>query len=160
MDKTIPKSCELCGLKIPSLLPYGPNREYICANCGLKDFKSYIKGHIKDTYPNYTESHIETIYDFFKEHPAYEKMRDVLKRSLDGLEECELCGTMDVLRPFGPNNEKICVSCGMKNPEATIEKVCEFEGVKRTPEEKQMRVQLYKFLYETAMEHNERIRNG
>ena len=33
--------------------------------------------------------------------------------------ECELCGTVAELRPYGPKGEHICFSCGQKNPEAT-----------------------------------------
>lgn len=33
--------------------------------------------------------------------------------------KCELCDTVAELRPYGPNGERICFDCGMKNPEAT-----------------------------------------
>ncbi len=33
--------------------------------------------------------------------------------------KCELCGKLDKLRPYGPNGERICVDCGMKNQKAT-----------------------------------------
>ena len=32
---------------------------------------------------------------------------------------CQLCGKEDALRPYGPNKEWICFSCGMKNEETT-----------------------------------------
>lgn len=32
---------------------------------------------------------------------------------------CELCGKVDELRPYGPNGERICFDCGMKNLEMT-----------------------------------------
>ena len=30
---------------------------------------------------------------------------------------CELCGTVAELRPYGPNGERICYECGMKDEE-------------------------------------------
>lgn len=33
-------------------------------------------------------------------------------------EKCELCGAIEECRPYGPNGENICFSCGMKNKEA------------------------------------------
>lgn len=33
-------------------------------------------------------------------------------------EECDLCGKVAELRPYGPNGENVCFDCGMKNPEA------------------------------------------
>lgn len=42
----------------------------------------------------------------------------VIKGEPDG--KCELCGKIDELRPYGPNNEMICFECGMKD-EATTE---------------------------------------
>lgn len=33
--------------------------------------------------------------------------------------KCEMCGKVDELRPYGPNFEKICFDCGMKDPETT-----------------------------------------
>jgi len=32
---------------------------------------------------------------------------------------CELCGEVNELRPYGPNGENICFSCGMKDKETT-----------------------------------------
>ena len=34
-------------------------------------------------------------------------------------QQCDLCGQIEELRPYGPNGEKICFTCGEKNPEAT-----------------------------------------
>lgn len=28
---------------------------------------------------------------------------------------CELCGDVAELRPYGPNGERVCFSCGMKD---------------------------------------------
>lgn len=32
---------------------------------------------------------------------------------------CELCGKVEELRPYGPNGELICFECGMKDEETT-----------------------------------------
>lgn len=34
-------------------------------------------------------------------------------------QQCDLCGAIAELRPYGPNGEAICFDCGMANPEAT-----------------------------------------
>ena len=31
---------------------------------------------------------------------------------------CELCGKVDELRPYGPNGERVCFDCGMKDEAA------------------------------------------
>lgn len=33
--------------------------------------------------------------------------------------KCELCGKIAELRPYGPNGERICFVCGMKDEETT-----------------------------------------
>ena len=33
---------------------------------------------------------------------------------------CELCGKVDECRPYGPNKEQVCFSCGMKDEQAAI----------------------------------------
>ena len=33
-------------------------------------------------------------------------------------QQCDLCGKIDELRPYGPNSEKVCFDCGMKDKEA------------------------------------------
>ena len=51
----------------------------------------------------------------------------VIEAEPDG--KCELCGKMDELRPYGPNRERICFDCGMKNKELTQQRVDEiFDG--------------------------------
>jgi hypothetical protein len=45
--------------------------------------------------------------------------------------KCELCGTIAELRPYGPNGERICHPCGMKNlpaTEAAIKKLLDGDG--------------------------------
>ena len=32
---------------------------------------------------------------------------------------CQACGILAELRPYGPNGERICYACGMKNQAAT-----------------------------------------
>lgn len=32
--------------------------------------------------------------------------------------ECEICGNIAELRPYGPNGESVCFLCGMKDEEA------------------------------------------
>ncbi len=33
--------------------------------------------------------------------------------------ECELCGEVKELRPYGPGGKRICFQCAMKDPEGT-----------------------------------------
>lgn len=33
---------------------------------------------------------------------------------------CELCGAFEECRPYGPNGEQGCISCGLKNLKSTI----------------------------------------
>ena len=40
-----------------------------------------------------------------------------IERGAEG--PCELCGKVEELRPYGPNGEKICYDCGMKDEETT-----------------------------------------
>jgi hypothetical protein len=37
-------------------------------------------------------------------------------------DKCEFCGKVDELRPYGPNRERICFECGMKD-EATTQRI-------------------------------------
>lgn len=39
---------------------------------------------------------------------------------------CELCGKIEECRPYGPNNEQVCFSCGMKDEETTLKKMQEY----------------------------------
>jgi hypothetical protein len=38
-------------------------------------------------------------------------------------EVCEMCGTVDECRPYGPNDENICFECAMKDKETTERKM-------------------------------------
>lgn len=40
--------------------------------------------------------------------------------------KCELCGVIDELRPYGPNGERICYDCGMKDEKTTKQKMNEY----------------------------------
>ena len=33
-------------------------------------------------------------------------------------QRCELCGKVEETRPYGPNGERVCFECGMKDKEA------------------------------------------
>jgi hypothetical protein len=39
---------------------------------------------------------------------------------------CEMCGSVDECRPYGPNSEQICFDCGMKDEETTKKKMVEY----------------------------------
>jgi len=38
---------------------------------------------------------------------------------------CQLCGKVDECRPYGPNGERICFECGMKDEATTNRKMGE-----------------------------------
>lgn len=44
----------------------------------------------------------------------------IIEGEPDGV--CELCGKTDELRPYGPNNERICFDCAMKDEATTNRK--------------------------------------
>lgn len=54
-----------------------------------------------------------------------------MTREVDGVliiesespQQCDLCGQIDELRPYGPNGEHICFECAKKNPVATNEAI-------------------------------------
>lgn len=35
-------------------------------------------------------------------------------------QQCDLCGKIAELRPYGPNGECVCFGCGMKNESAAV----------------------------------------
>lgn len=37
-------------------------------------------------------------------------------------QQCDFCGKVRELRPYGPNGEKICFECAMKDPDTTRRK--------------------------------------
>ena len=41
-------------------------------------------------------------------------------------DDCEMCGAVDELRPYGPNYERICFDCAMKNQELTDQRIGEY----------------------------------
>ena len=38
----------------------------------------------------------------------------------EGVGSCELCGAHEETRPYGPNGEEVCFTCGMKDEAAAI----------------------------------------
>ena len=40
-------------------------------------------------------------------------------------QQCDMCGEIHELRPYGPNGECICFNCAMKDEEATDKKMGE-----------------------------------
>ena len=46
------------------------------------------------------------------------RVGDKLILCVEPPQQCDLCGKVDELRPYGPNGEAICFDCGMKNPQA------------------------------------------
>jgi hypothetical protein len=55
----------------------------------------------------------------------------ILEQEPDG--KCELCGKIDELRPYGPNNERICFECGQKDPITTQREINEYLFDKAKP---------------------------
>ena len=45
-------------------------------------------------------------------------------------QQCDLCGKVAELRPYGPNGEAICFECGMKNRAATERAFARRLGIK------------------------------
>lgn len=35
-------------------------------------------------------------------------------------QQCDMCGEIKELRPYGPNGSCVCYECGMKNPEEML----------------------------------------
>jgi len=44
----------------------------------------------------------------------------------EDVQMCQLCGAIEETRPYGPNGEEICFSCGMKDEEQTSKKMSEY----------------------------------
>lgn len=40
-------------------------------------------------------------------------------------DKCEMCGTVDELRPYGPNNQNVCFDCAMKDEEGAKKRFLE-----------------------------------
>lgn len=49
------------------------------------------------------------------------KNGDVLVIVWEKPQQCDLCGKIAELRPYGPKGEKVCFSCMMKDEAAAIE---------------------------------------
>ena len=48
-----------------------------------------------------------------------EKIGDKLVIYAENPQQCDFCGKIAELRPYGPNGECICFACGMKDEETT-----------------------------------------
>lgn len=44
-------------------------------------------------------------------------------------EVCELCGTVEELRPYGPNREEVCFDCGMLDKKSAEKAAAQFLGL-------------------------------
>ena len=52
----------------------------------------------------------------------------ILIPEVEKVQQCDLCGEIAELRPYGPNGEAICFSCGMKHISTTAQKFVERLG--------------------------------
>lgn len=43
------------------------------------------------------------------------RVADIFIITVEPNSKCELCGTVAELRPYGPNGERVCFTCGMKD---------------------------------------------
>lgn len=58
------------------------------------------------------------------------RIGDVLHIAEEAAAECELCGKMAELRPYGPKKESVCFDCGMKDKKAAERAMAErLDGV-------------------------------
>lgn len=46
------------------------------------------------------------------------RIGDALLLEVEAPQQCDFCGQIRELRPYGPNGEAICHPCAMKNPAA------------------------------------------
>lgn len=49
-----------------------------------------------------------------------ERIGDIFIIQPEEPQQCDLCGKVAELRPYGPNGECICFECGMKDEETTL----------------------------------------
>ena len=49
-----------------------------------------------------------------------ERIGNILKIEPEPPQQCDLCGKVGELRPYGPKGECVCFDCGMKDEEAAI----------------------------------------
>ena len=50
--------------------------------------------------------------------------RGIIAQQAD--EVCEMCGSVDECRPYGPNDENICFDCAMKDEETAKRKMAAY----------------------------------
>jgi len=43
-------------------------------------------------------------------------------------QQCDKCGNIDELRPYGPNGSMVCFTCGMEDEEETKRQFCKLQG--------------------------------
>ena len=48
-----------------------------------------------------------------------EKKRNIFVIEAEERQQCDMCGKIDELRPYGPNGECLCFDCGMKDENTT-----------------------------------------
>ena len=48
-----------------------------------------------------------------------QRIGDVVIIAAEEPQQCDLCGNVAELRPYGPNGEMICHPCGLKDVETT-----------------------------------------
>lgn len=48
------------------------------------------------------------------------RVGDIIFIEQEKPQQCDDCGKVDELRPYGPNGSKICVECGEKDPQGTL----------------------------------------
>ncbi|HUU86461.1 MAG TPA: hypothetical protein VMX17_01750 [Candidatus Glassbacteria bacterium] len=53
----------------------------------------------------------------------------------EAAQQCDLCGKIAELRPYGPKGECICFECGMKDEDGTVKRFLEVAGLNNPPKE-------------------------
>jgi len=53
-----------------------------------------------------------------------ERIGNVVILEDENAQQCDLCGKIAELRPYGPNGECVCFECGMKNEDAAKRQFC------------------------------------
>lgn len=63
-----------------------------------------------------------------------ERIGDAIMIYAETPQQCDFCGKIKELRPYGPNGECICFSCGMKDEKTTMRMMDKvLFGIKETP---------------------------
>lgn len=72
-----------------------------------------------------------------------EKGETEMSETIDGVfvisperpQQCDLCGAIAELRPYGPNGECVCFTCGMKNEPAAVKRFYDRLGVSKAEQD-------------------------